>query len=184
MHGLEAELAETYHQHASDLLRYAGGFLRCGDEARDAVQEAYLRYFVERQYGRQIDSPRAWLFQVVRNYCLDRLKAAVGRFEVQTEELDGASDHRTNPEERVQRSELAAEIAAALTGRELDCLRLRILGLRYDEVADAMGVRSGTVGAMLARVHKKLESYREKWASPGMAEAVCAFLAEGHSPRY
>ena len=48
-------------------------------------------------------------------------------------------------------------------------------GLRHTEVAREMGVRSGTVGALLARVHRKLRPSREKWMAPDMAEADAHF---------
>ena len=44
---------------------------------------------------------------------------------------------------------------ALLAPRELDCLRLRMAGLRHQEIADVLGVHIGTVGAMLSRILKK-----------------------------
>ena len=92
------------------------------------MQEIFLRYFVERRYGRQIESPRGWLFQALRYHCLDRLKAVAGQREVSKDDLDRVPDRRHDPEAILQRRELATEIATKLTGRELDCLRLRAWG--------------------------------------------------------
>lgn len=178
---LEAELTELYHRHSAELLRYAETLTRTSDEARDSVQEVFLRYFIERRYGREIESSRGWLFQALRYHCLDRLKSVAGQREVSKDDLDRVPDRRHDPEALLQRRELATEIASKLSERELDCLRLRALGLRYTEVAQAMGVRSGTVGALLARVNQKLRPSREKWMAPDMAEAVCSFLLEGQT---
>ena len=57
---LESEVAAAYQQHAAGLLRYAGSLASNHEEARDAVQETFLRFFVERNYGRAIANPRAW----------------------------------------------------------------------------------------------------------------------------
>ena len=65
---LEQELVGLYREHASELSRYAASFSQSRDGAREAVQEIFLRYFIERRYGRQIENPRAWLYHVVRNY--------------------------------------------------------------------------------------------------------------------
>lgn len=151
------------------------------EEANDAVQEAYLRYFIQRRYGREIDNPRAWLYQVLHNYLLDRLKSIAGKLEVASEKLEGIADPSQNPERLMQCRELATEIASALTGRELHCLRLRAGGFCYEEIADAMDVRLGTVGALLARVHQKLRPSRLQWMTMGLADAVCSFLAEGRA---
>lgn len=64
-----------YQEHASALSRYAASFARTPDAARDAVQEIFLRYFVERRYGRQIENPRAWLYFVLRNHLQQQMPA-------------------------------------------------------------------------------------------------------------
>jgi len=181
-HELHAEVSDLYQRHSACLLKYAASMARNEEEAHDAVQEAYLRYFIQRRYGRQFDNPRAWLYQVLHNYLLDRLKAVAGRLEVASSDLEGIADQNQNPEKLLQCRELAGEIAAALTGRELHCLRLRAGGLCYEEIADAMDVRLGTVGALLTRVHQKLRPSRKQWIAMGLADAVCSFLVEGQTP--
>jgi RNA polymerase sigma-70 factor (ECF subfamily) len=178
---IQAEVVELYHEHSASLLKYAVSVVRNQEEARDAVQEAYLRYFIQRRCGRQIDNPRAWLCQVVRNYLLDRLKGMSGKLEVIADSIESFADQNQNPESTVQCREVAAEISAALTGRELHCLRLHAGGLGYQEIADAMDVRLGTVGALLSRVHQKLRRSRDGWVASGLTDAVCSFLVEGQA---
>jgi len=175
-------VVDLYHQHSAGLLKYAASMVRNREEARDAVQEAYLRYFIQRSYGRQIDNPRAWLCQVLRNYLLDLLKAAAGTEVVTSHSLESITDQdqNQNPEKLLQCREVATEIAAALTRRELLCLRLYAAGSCYEEIADAMDVRPGTVGALLFRVHRKLMPSRHDWIARGLTDAVCCFLVEGH----
>jgi DNA-directed RNA polymerase specialized sigma24 family protein len=68
---LEQELVRLYREHASELSRYAASFSESQNGAREAVQVIFLRYFIERRYGRQIENPRAWLYHVLRNYFRD-----------------------------------------------------------------------------------------------------------------
>ena len=154
---LEEELVRLYQEHAAGLTRYATSFAQNQDNARDAVQEAFLRYFVERRYGRIIGNPRAWLYHVLRNYLLDWNRRVNNR-EVIAEDLDHIPGAQQNPERLLQRSEMARELESRLSERELECLRLRTQGLDYAEIADVMGIRTGTVGALLARVQKKVRS--------------------------
>ena len=154
--GLEWEVSGLYQAHVSELLRFATTHLGDRDGARDAVQEVFLRYFVERRYGRQIENPRAWLYHVLRNYVLDRLNAAASKGKVSSETLDYLPSQDQDPEKILRRREMTREIAAALTTRESQCLRLRVEGLSYAEIAGALGVRLGTVGALLTRVHRKI----------------------------
>ena len=179
MREIQAEVVELYQRHSACLLKYAMCVVPNQEEASDAVQEAYLRYFIQRRYGRQIDNPWAWLCQVLRNYLLDRLRAMPQKRELPSNSLEGIADQNQSPEKLLQCQEVAAEIAAALTGRELHCLRLHAGGSCYEEIADAMDVRLGTVGALLSRVHRKLRRSRGEWMAAGLTDAVCSFLVEG-----
>jgi DNA-directed RNA polymerase specialized sigma24 family protein len=38
----------------------------------------------------------------------------------------------------------------------MECVRLRTEDLSYDEIAGVLGVRAGTVGALLTRAHDKI----------------------------
>jgi RNA polymerase sigma-70 factor, ECF subfamily len=169
---IEIEVGMLYEQHAAGLLRYAAKLTGDLEESRDALQEIFLRYFVERSYGRRIDHPQAWLYKVLRNYLMERLKAAARKQELSPEGLELLPDGRSNPEAILRRTELAQVMTAVLSNRERDCLRLRSEGLCYADIAQAMGIRSGTVGAMLSRVSKKLRPAAKYLTESGTFEAA------------
>ena len=102
------------------------------------------------------DDPKAWLFRVLRNHLLDTLKSATVKNEVTIEGVQDPADHYNDPEKHYQRAEMARELNRMLAPRELECVRLRAEGLSYDEVARVLGLHQGTVGATLARAHKKI----------------------------
>jgi RNA polymerase sigma-70 factor (ECF subfamily) len=168
----------AYRQHAAGLLRYAGKLSGDPDTARDAVQEAFLRYFVERNHGRGIEHPSAWLHKVTRNYLTDSFNATAFQEELTPQHLESVPDQHANPEAILRNSQLAREIAEVLSVRELGCLRLRAKGLCYADIAVAMGVQSGTVGALLSRVQKKLRPEAGHYGSAGAFEEARRLLAE------
>jgi RNA polymerase sigma-70 factor, ECF subfamily len=152
----ESETASAYQDHGSALLRYATQLTGSSELARDAVQEAFLRFFMERRFGRIIDNPRAWLYRVAHNYASDHLKAAPTHREVAVD-LDAVADLQyESPEQTIERRQAARRIRSALTPREFLCLSLRSEGFTYAEIAGAMNIQPGTVGALLARVQDKL----------------------------
>lgn len=157
-----------YAEHVAKLLRYAETLTRNRDTGRDAVQEVFLRYFAERRYGNRVDNPRAWLYRVLHNHLLDRLERAAMKYEVSAEGADQVPDGQVGAQMRMEQTETAKEIASRLTPRELDCLCLRAEGFSYQEIAQVLGVRIGTVGALLPRVYSKLRA--------GAAEGM--FLSE------
>ena len=170
---IEQEIVRLYEEQASALSRYAASFAQNQDGARDAVQEVFLRYFVERRYGRQIENPRAWLYHVLRNYLLDRHRTVTQR-EVISENLDQMPAALQSPERMMHRSEMARELVSVLSEREFDCLRLRAEGLGYAEIAEVLGIRIGTVGALLARAQKKIRrsAKADNSTTLGAAEAI------------
>jgi RNA polymerase sigma-70 factor (ECF subfamily) len=153
---LETEIAELYRDVASGLFRYASVLARNRETAWDAVQEAYLRYFIARRGGRQIHDPKAWLFRVLRNVLLDVLKRHHVQKEVAIEQARESADLRPDPECEFGELELSRQTWESLAPREQECLKLRAEGLRYEEIAGVLGIRSGTVGALLARAQRKI----------------------------
>lgn len=153
---IDQEVIEHYAHHGPSLLRYAIAIIGDGSHAQDAVQEAFLRYFVARSEDRPITNPRAWLFRVLRNYVLDTLKAPHRQNEVAMERAKNSPESAADPERQYHHAEMAREASRLLAPRELDCVRLRIEGLNYDEIADVLNMRQGTVGATLARAHSKI----------------------------
>jgi len=154
---IEQEIVDLYEREAGGILRYAGALARSQETARDALQEAFFRFFLCRAAGQQIRSPKGWLFRVAHNYVLDQKKAG-SRNEVGLESL------RNVPSPAASRPEAAGPVADLLQGlleiglspREIECIRLRMEDLRYEEIAGVLGLRTGTVGALLARAHGKI----------------------------
>ena len=155
--GLEQEFADLYRQHSAALVRYGALFGPAGEAAHDAVQETFLRYFLERRTGRTIGNPAGWLYAVMRHYLLGRLRHEVrANLVVVDTNLERLPTPERDPEALYVQSEWSRRLASLLTVRELECLTLRAGGLSYQEIAEVMEVRPGTVGAVLARVQKKL----------------------------
>jgi RNA polymerase sigma-70 factor (ECF subfamily) len=152
----ERDLLELYDQNSAGLLRYAAALTRNHDQAQDAVQEIFLRYYSVRIGGARIENGRAWLYTVIRNYILDKIKEAGTAVELGIDELWNLPGPLINMESGIEKAEMALRTVRRLSPRELDCLRLRAEGLAYREIGTVMGIRPGTVGALLARAVKKL----------------------------
>lgn len=153
---MEQEMSALYTLHAPGLLRYACSMINDVGAGQDALQEIFLRYFVARSEGQQFIDAKAWLYRVLRNHLLDTLKSSSVKNEIAIDKIEDPLDGSNNPEHHYHRTELARDLAMALAPRELECVRLRAEGLSYDEIAEVLDLRQGTVGATLARAHKKV----------------------------
>ncbi len=130
-------------------------------DARDVVQEAYLRAFRFFPSFRGGD-PRAWLLKIVRNTCYTWLHAnrplqGAAEFD---ETLFSPDFRAPNPEEVLLQNESATLLRHALEKlppnfREVLILR-EFEGMSYSEIADVTGMPAGTVMSSLSRARGRL----------------------------
>ena len=139
-------------------MRHARTLTRSPELAHDAVQETFLRYMIERRYGRVIGNPQSWLHTVMRNYLRRRLANPLERSTIEIGEADRLTAKEENPEALAGRAEATDNIARNLSRRELECFQLRAAGMAYAEIAEAMGIPKGTVGSLLSRVLSKIQT--------------------------
>jgi RNA polymerase sigma-70 factor, ECF subfamily len=153
---VEAEVIDLYQENAPGLFRFAEALVKDREMAQDALQETFLRYFIARSSGQELQNSKSWLYRVLRNYLLDRVKEAAFKSKASLEEAETIPDASTDPEQQYLRAFTRKQILKVLAPRELECLQLRAEGFDYREIAQILSVRSGTVGATLARALNKI----------------------------
>jgi RNA polymerase sigma-70 factor (ECF subfamily) len=141
--------------------RYARSFrtawllLRNRDDAQEVVQDAYLRVWRFRTSIPEGDGREAWLYRVVVNTSLSRLRTDKrwrGRDE-RAELNEQVAPRADEPEQQAVRSALAQHVLAALAALP-ESLRVPVVlryyaGLSEREIATAIGRRPGTVKSRL-----------------------------------
>jgi RNA polymerase sigma-70 factor (ECF subfamily) len=142
-------------------------------EADDVVQETYLRAYRSFDRFNPGTNCRAWLFTILRNAFLNRLRA--GRREVLEADMDEreATQSRTaamesSPEETFFQTVLHGDVDRALKALPLVFREAIILadieGLSYREVADVVGCPIGTVMSRLSRGRRLLRGALTRFA--------------------
>lgn len=148
--------------HVDAAYNLARWLTRNEQDARDVVQEAFLRAF--RFFpGFRGDNVRAWLLKIVRNTCYTWLRE--NRPVQDATEFDENNlcppDYRApNPEELVLLNDSSTLVRKALENlptsfREVLILR-EIEGMSYREIADISGMPVGTVMSSLSRARARL----------------------------
>lgn len=150
---LRQETLQSYRELSGALTSYARRLTSDVELAQDAVQETFLRFFLARMQGETIRNPSAWLHRVAHNYICETVRSSAVRVCVSLDE-EALGKARVTPETGVFEWEQAFK--NLLAPREFECLRLRTEGLDYIEIAAAMSIRPGTVGALLHRVGQKM----------------------------
>jgi RNA polymerase sigma-70 factor (ECF subfamily) len=159
---VEAEVVQLYRDCCACLYRYGLTLTPDRGLVQDAIQECFLRYFLVRKEGQSIESPKAWLIRVLRNHVLDVLKRADCRSRASLDEVAGLADQHQDVEDGLRHVDLIRSLSLCLTDHEAECVGLRVEGLSYIEIASALGVQQGTVGALLGRARKKVRAVLDR----------------------
>ena len=162
---------QLVRRYGGRMLAVAERFVGKGDEARDVVQDAFLSAF--RAIDRFEGSARlaTWLHRITVNAALMRLRSRRRRPEESLDDLlpqFEADGHRTSPRgpwqplatlERAELRTLVRERIDELPESYRTVLLLRdIEELETGEVADLLGVNTGTVKTRLHRARLALRS--------------------------
>lgn len=165
--------------HAADVVALCTAMLRDRAAAEDAAQEVFSQAFEHLAGFRGDASPRTWLLAIARNRCIDTLRAR------KRDPWAGASDD-DEPDQHADvaplpaallaaRADVEAALAALGEGeRALVVLRFKN-GLEVRELAEAFGLREGTVRMRLSRALGRMRAALE--TPPHAAPVVQAAAA-------
>src|SRR3954469_1096222 len=150
-------------------MRIALGMMGNVDDARDAVQEAFVkawsalaRFDRKRPFG-------PWFYQILRNHCRDLLRSRTSRFRVEV--VDEAiethpTDAEAGPERGRERTAAAEVLWRGLERIGPDHREVLVLkeleGLRYPEIAEVLGIPEGTVASRLFHARHALRDALEE----------------------
>lgn len=154
-----------------DLEIYARRMVWRAEDVPDTLQNAAMRAYAAFDRYREDSSFRAWIFRIVTNECFTSNRKHAGRsrreIPMEAEERDALAslvDEEAYVDwlARIDRLDdsLAEETLAALarlTENERAVLLQRAVGgLRYQEVAESLGIPLGSVMGHLARARRKM----------------------------
>lgn len=149
-------------------MRMAVGMMGNVDDAKDALQEAFVKTY---QSLRRFDLSRPfgpWFFQILRNQCRDMLRSRKARFDRESldERLELRSDEgASSPSRGRERSEAKDILWRGLNRigeehREILVLK-ELQGFRYAEIAGVLDIPEGTVASRLYHARRALKDALE-----------------------
>ena len=137
------------------------GLLRDPSDYEDAAQQTFLSAYRALLGGCEPRDPAAWLATIARNECLGRIRERMRR-PLPVAELEEQASSLPDPlAEAIGRADLEALWAeiALLPRQQRDALLMReFAGLRYDELAVALGVTEPAVESLLFRARTHLRA--------------------------
>jgi RNA polymerase sigma-70 factor (ECF subfamily) len=135
----------------ADVWRFACHFTRDRALAEDVTQEAFLRAFRFLRSFRGDAKFTSWLFRIARNCAMDAIR--VRKIHLEKLEREPAPPGPTDPQARL---ELQVALDAVSDDHREPFLLIEVFGLSYQEAADVLGVRVGTVKSRMHRARKAM----------------------------
>lgn len=152
------------------LLRFATHFMKDEDEARDVVQDVFLKLWQKRSGLHEIENIEAFAMRMTRNRCLDVIRAG------KMVPIDAETDRKMKEESvdvhsQIELSETAGQIKKLID--RLPDLQRKVMLMRdieqlsYDEIAEVTGLKVNAVRVNLSRARKKVRDEFLKMNSNG-----------------
>ena len=141
------------------LLRFATHFLKDEDEARDVVQDIFLKLWQKRNSLDEIENIEAFAMRMTKNRCLDVIRA--NRVVPIDSETDRKLKEKTvDVHSQVELSESANQIKILidrLPDLQRTIMQLRdIQQLSYEEIAATTDLKVNAIRVNLSRARKKV----------------------------
>ena len=143
-------LEDAFALHQSELLGTLYYLVGNLEDARDALQEAFLKCWKHQDQVAGIENLKAWIFRIALNTGRD-LRETAWRRKRQglPEDETSLAGHEQRPDEIVEHDERLQRLRGALAqlrDEEKEVFLLRQNGdLTYEEIAEALEIPSGTV---------------------------------------
>jgi RNA polymerase sigma-70 factor (ECF subfamily) len=157
-HGHETAFRKIYEDYYTRLCFYAGKFVHDPEQARSLVQEIFVKLWVKRENLNVTYSIKAYLFNSVRNRCIDYLRKEKSNQEA----LAGLIQEDSVSTDHMEVAELNARINSAIQALPDKCREIFVLcrfeGLKYTEIAGRLSISVKTVEMQMGIALKKLRN--------------------------
>lgn len=158
---------------SNKLLRFAFQILQNEEEAKDVLQDIFLKLWQKRDELGKVENIEAFAMRMTRNRCLDVIKAR------RTVSVELVKKHQLHDEESLESDYLENADSVGLIKRiiaELPDLQRTIIHLRdieqleYEEIEEATGINVNAIRVNLSRARKKVRDEILKIQNYGITE--------------
>ncbi|MBN1335301.1 MAG: RNA polymerase sigma factor [Deltaproteobacteria bacterium] len=154
-----AALEGVVRAYRDRLFQHALYIVKDGQEAYDVVQEVFIKAMREARLFDEDFHIKAWLFRVTSNLCYNIVRDRRRRGGI-LESLGRRDEMPAGQDDRVCDGERRDEVLARMEDLSRDHREILLLryydDLSYNEIAEVLGIRLGTVMSRLSRARARL----------------------------
>ena len=152
------------HRFEIPLLQYARRITGDREQARDVVQETFIKFQRNGAVRRQ-DEPATWLFTVCRNAALNVCRKERRMMHLDEQLIEARESEQPMPFNQLEQKEATGfllRIVGTLPVRQQEVIQLKFQNdLTYQQIAEIMQTTANNVGVLL---HTALKTLRQRYA--------------------
>lgn len=172
---------ELVAEHADSIYRLAYRLSGNQHDAEDLTQETFMRVFRSLK-NYQPGTFEGWLHRITTNLFLDLVRhRGKIRMEALPEDYERVPGNDVTPEEAYTEANLDPALQAALDELSPDfrvaVILCDVVGMSYDEIAETLGVKMGTVRS---RIHRGRSQLRASLEAAAMTSEEVSLLVPTH----
>lgn len=154
------EFKSIYLPLDTKLYRVAFYILESEDDAKDAVQDLYVKLWNSRDMLDTVLNPQAYAQSALRNICIDKIRSAEVRNAESVEEKYDLADSADIDKEIIDKEKLkmAMTLIDALPEKQREVIYLRIFEeMEYDEIAERTGLSQTNLRVLLCMARQTIK---------------------------
>jgi len=158
---------------SNKLLRFALQILQDEEEAKDVLQDVFLKLWEKRNDLNKLENLEAFTMRMVRNRCLDviRSRKTISMELIKKKNLPEEDNSGSNLLEDLDTLYLVKQIICSLPELQRTIIHLRdIEQLEYDEISKATDLNVNAIRVNLSRARKKVRDEMLKIQNHGITE--------------
>ena len=154
-----AAFRELYQQTSGVVYGFAMSILRNKHDAEDVMHDAFIKIYSSAVTYRPSGNPMAWILTIVRNLCLNKIRAGkVCEDLSEYYDLAGSSNDSENMLDRM----VLETAMSVLDAEERQIVILHAMtGFKHREIAEVLDLPTGTVLSKYNRALKKMTKEME-----------------------
>ena len=158
-----ATLEKAFACYQSELLGMLYHMVGNAEDARDALQEAFIKCWRHQDTIGEVRNLKAWIFRIALNTGRDLRQTAWRRRKRPLPEDESAvTSYYDDPADQVERNEqmsMVREAVSQLRAEEQEVFLLRQNAqMTYEEIAEALGIPTGTVKTRMRMALSRLRT--------------------------
>ncbi|QEC45109.1 RNA polymerase sigma factor [Pseudobacter ginsenosidimutans] len=152
-----------YRQHEHALFLLASRATKSPEQARDIVQEVFLKLWEKRNNLEHIQDIEAWLYRVTGNKLIDHLRKTAADQRLKTALWNSTQAKNNEPDQLLEARECNQQIHAAINQlapqRQLIYRLNREEGMNYQAIADTLSISRHTVKNQISFALRSIQRF-------------------------